>query len=95
VDEYIQYLCSPNMLFSYGGKEVLLVGFEPSTMTNLVNALTTELQSPYFSMYSYSIYVYGITTRYPEQYPSTSTLLLCVILLCHLCPSCPIISSWH
>jgi hypothetical protein len=57
---------------------VLLVGFEPTTMTKRVNAPTTELQSPYFSMYSYSIYVYGITPRYPEQYLSTSTLLLCV-----------------
>jgi hypothetical protein len=37
---------------------VLLVGFESMTLMNWVNALTTELQCPYFSMmYAYSIYV--------------------------------------
>jgi hypothetical protein len=56
-DEDIQYLCSPYRLCRYGGKEVLLVGSEPTTLTNRVNALTTELQRPYFSMYFYSIYI--------------------------------------
>jgi hypothetical protein len=54
-NEYTQYLFSPYKLCRYSGKEVLLVGFEPMTLTNWVNALTTELQSSYFSMYSYSI----------------------------------------
>jgi hypothetical protein len=57
VDEYIQYLCSPYRLCRYSGKEVLLVGFKPTNLTNRVNALTTELQTHYFSMYAYNIYI--------------------------------------
>jgi AAA+ superfamily predicted ATPase len=55
VDEDIQYLCDPYRLHRFSGKEALLVGFEPTTLTSRVNALATELQIPYFSMYSYSI----------------------------------------
>jgi hypothetical protein len=39
----------------FSGKVVLLVGLKPMTLMNRVNALTTEQQSPYFSMFSYSI----------------------------------------
>jgi hypothetical protein len=77
VDECIPYLCDAYRLCRIAEKK-LPVGFEPTTMTNWVNARTTELQSPYFSMCSYSIYVYGIIPRYPELYPSISTLLLYV-----------------
>jgi hypothetical protein len=59
----------PHRLCRYGGKEVLLVGFKPTTLTNWVNALTTELQSPYFSMNAYSIYIIWYYSEVPRTVP--------------------------
>jgi hypothetical protein len=66
----------------FSGKEVLLVGFELTTLTNWVNALTTELQSPYFSMHSYSIYIMVLLQGTQNSNP--------VPVLCY-CVSLPIL----
>jgi hypothetical protein len=100
VDECIQYLCSPYRLCGHSRKEVLLLGFEPTTLTNRVNALTTELQSPYFSMYSYSIKIMLLLQGIQNSTP-VHTLLLCVsffnvsniVVATPHCNTCSVIST--